>query len=131
MGVWPESSRAEVYWNDGPVNLVPRQPIQEAVVKGTMGVENEHSALALPPCEDVLSNQVLQKFRFPGARAAADVEMLVALGAGKSERGTPSGDLTENEVVAGRESHLESIVALAVDNCKVRLPTRYGRNKSW
>ena len=100
---------AEVDGNDGAVDLVPREPLHEAVVEGSMGVEEEHAASALAPGEDVLADEVFEKLGLAGAGAAADVKVLIALGARESEAPVGAGQDAEVEVVAGRRTHRQPV----------------------
>jgi hypothetical protein len=59
----------------------------EHAEKGTLWIEDQHPAPVPSLCEGVLSNQVLQKLRLPGAGAAADVKVLVTFRAGKGVNG--------------------------------------------
>jgi len=65
-----------------------------------MWVEDEHPAPAFAPGYDVLSDEIFEKFAFAGAGASADIEVLVAERARKSQRRISRRDLAENEVVA-------------------------------
>lgn len=63
---------------------MPREPIDETVVKRAMWVEHKYPTPALAPGNDVLSDEVFEKFAFAGPGAAADVEVLVPERAWKS-----------------------------------------------
>ena len=58
---------------------MPCEPVDEAVIERAMRVEDEHPALALPPCDNILPDERFEKLALPCSRAAADVEVLVAL----------------------------------------------------
>ncbi len=70
-----------------------------------MGIEDEHPALTLPPLFDVLADQVFKKLGLAGARAATDVQVLIARGTREEERRVPARQDAEVEVVAGGEAH--------------------------
>src|SRR5581483_3211715 len=51
-------------WNIFKHRLVPRNPVQNAVIQRTMRIEEENATFALAPGLNVLSNQVFEEFGF-------------------------------------------------------------------
>src|SRR4051794_37792933 len=60
------------------VKLMTGQSGHQVLVKGTVWIEEHKPTLRLPPCEDVLADQVFENFGFPAPGPAADVEVLVS-----------------------------------------------------
>jgi hypothetical protein len=85
--------------------LIPCQPFHEAVVQLSVRVQDEHSAFAIVPLLDVLTDEVFEKFRLARAGAATDIQMFVSFCSGKTQNAVSSCQVAENEVIAGGKGH--------------------------
>ncbi len=88
------------------VRLVPNDPVEEGVIQGAVGVENEEAAFASGPVGDVLPDEVFQHFGFAGAGRAADVKMRRAHLRRHFQWGAGAVHQTELHFVARKAGHI-------------------------
>jgi hypothetical protein len=98
---------AQINGDDGNVKslFVPGKPLDKIIVKRPVGIEEDQTALALMPVANVLPDDVFQEFALSCPGSAADVKVLVPLGARESKGGVPAREEAEIKIVAGSRAH--------------------------